>query len=413
MYVSVCVCLHTRALAHLLSLSRHPSPRLQPSRLRLQPHRPSPPPRTQPCPTRTLRPSSSWYRAARWGSGHRRARSAAGHPDSIRARGARLIQLRPITQAPNPVCSGSHVSGVPTHTHIWLLSIKWMAWAWKESTVFFPVLSFLCLDSLPRFCERKSRAIDNKAIFGLWSSNGASNFPSAFLPLISGLYLQSWIYSSCPGSVLLRSGACCGYPMDLLRPGPASMPKPRCRRGCGTPLPPSLRAYIWLPGEPRAVPDARSHCIAVAHILAPFLTQVSRKCLQFAVGAGCRDMLDLWALAPFSTPLWSDACVRGVGASTSEMALLLQGDHPGPSKSRIPGLLAQPLTREQVCSGRKASAIQEDPNLGTVHIKGVFLRARRLLWREMVSYQGLAPAASRESRMAFPFSESTCHLCSV
>lgn len=62
--------------------------------------------------------------------------------------------------------------------------------------------------------------------------------------------------------------------------------------------------------------------------------------------------------------------MRGVGASASEMALLLQGDHPGPSKSRIPGLLAQPLIREQVCSGRKASAIQENPDLETVHVKG-------------------------------------------
>ena len=92
------------------------------------------------------------------------------------------------------------------------------------------------------------------------------------------------------------------------------------------------------------------------------------------------------------------------------MALLLQGDHPGPFKSWIPGLWAQPLIREQVFSGRKASAIQEDPDLGTVHVKGVFLRARCLLWREMVSYRGLASAASRESKMAFPFSESTCLL---
>lgn len=63
-------------------------------------------------------------------------------------------------QAPNPVCSGSHVSGVHAHTHIWLLSVKWMACTWKESTMFLPAL-------FPPFCEHKSRTVDDEAIFGL------------------------------------------------------------------------------------------------------------------------------------------------------------------------------------------------------------------------------------------------------
>ena len=166
--------------------------------------------------------------------------------------------------------------------------------------MFLPALSFLCLDSFPPFCEHKSRTIDDEAIFGLWSSNEASNFPSASLPLNSGMYLQSWIYSSCLVSVLLCSGAYSGYLIDLLRPGPDSMLKPQCRRGCSMPLPPSLKAHSWLPGEPWAVPDAHSHCIAIAHILAPFLTEVSHKRLQSAVGPGCRDMLDLWPLSLLS-----------------------------------------------------------------------------------------------------------------
>ena len=47
--------------------------------------------------------------------------------------------------------------------------------------------------------------------------------------------------------------------------------------------------------------------------------------------------------------------------------------------------------------------MQEDPVLGIVHVKkGFFLRARPLLQRELVSCRGLASAASRGSKMAFP-----------
>lgn len=47
--------------------------------------------------------------------------------------------------------------------------------------------------------------------------------------------------------------------------------------------------------------------------------------------------------------------------------------------------------------------MQEDPVLGVVHVKrGFFLRARPLLRRELVSSWGLASAASRGSKMAFP-----------
>ena len=136
-------------------------PRWQPSRLQLRPRRPSPPPRTRPCPTRTPRPSSSWSRAARWGVSCQRARSAGGDPDNIRAPSALVIRLRRIIQAPNPVCSGSHVPGV--RTHVWFLSVKWMACVWKEN-MFFPALSFLCLDSFPSFWEHESRRINDKAV---------------------------------------------------------------------------------------------------------------------------------------------------------------------------------------------------------------------------------------------------------
>lgn len=50
----------------------------------------------------------------------------------------------------------------------------------------FPALSFLCLDSLLSLQETTSRRTDNKADLGLWNSNEALKFQSAFLPLRGG-----------------------------------------------------------------------------------------------------------------------------------------------------------------------------------------------------------------------------------
>lgn len=287
-------------------------PRLQPSRLRLQPRRPSPPPRTRPCPTRTPRPSSSWSRAARWGTSCQRARSAGGDPDNIRAPSALVIQLRLIIQAPNPVCSGSHVPGV--HTHVWFLSVKRMAYVWKEN-MFCPALSFLCLDSFP-FWEHKSRRISDKAVEGSetvmkhWISRGpCSLWMAAFvfslhsswqgwLPALHWWHLR--IYSSCLASSLLRSGAFCGCLTDLPRPvADATLEAKVLQRVPSTSAAFSERPELTVPGEPRVVPKA--HLIAWPsptcwhHAWLKFPAV-----LRFAVGAGCRGILDLRGLWAFS-----------------------------------------------------------------------------------------------------------------
>lgn len=269
----MCVCVCVFARVNPASPPLTVLPRLQPSRLQLQPRRPSPPPRMRLCPTRTPRPSSSWSRAARWGTSCQRARSAGGDPDNIRAPSALVIRLRLIIQAPNPVCSGSHVPGV--HTHVWFLSVKRMACVWKEN-MFLPALSFLCLDSFPSFWEHKSRRINDKALEGsetvmkhrisrvpssLWMAAFVFSLHSSWqgwLPALHWWHLR--IYSSCLASSLLRSGAFCGCLTDLPRPVADAALEAKVPQRVSTSAAFSERPELTVPGEPRVVPKA--HLIA-------------------------------------------------------------------------------------------------------------------------------------------------------
>lgn len=73
-------------------------------------------------------------------SSGRQSQSARDNPDRIRIPCARVIRLRQIIQAPNPVCSRSHVPSVHTHTrtYVCFLCVKWMACVEEE----YDALSF-------------------------------------------------------------------------------------------------------------------------------------------------------------------------------------------------------------------------------------------------------------------------------
>lgn len=183
-----------------------------------------------------------------------------------------------------------------------------------------------------------------------WNSNKALNFQRAFLPLRGGPPQparphQSWLIScfglTAPQGVIspwLASWQCALVLSVVASLFFLHLGLDGWSQGTTKGTVKHLGCLLWGPrafslqGDPSMVPDTKSNCVAIAHVLAACLTEVPRNCLPLAGGpAGEAYLAVPWvrrAHCPppwFASPLGNHSRVRAVATSTSEMALLLRG----------------------------------------------------------------------------------------